>query len=62
MLDCFYRLGNNENRNIIIRYSKNVSEKALLMTQNVGKDKALEWIEQHKNDPDFEEELRMMSQ
>ena len=41
-------------------YSKNVREKALLMTQNVSIEAALEWIEQHKDDADFEEELLLV--
>jgi hypothetical protein len=30
------------------------------MTSNSGSEKAIEWIQAHKNDADFEEELRMM--
>ncbi len=44
-------------------YSKNVAEKALFMNQNKGGiDKALEWIDQHQNDPDFEEALMIVGQ
>jgi len=40
-------------------YSKNVAEKALFMNQSVL-DKSLEWIYEHQQEPDFEEELRIM--
>ena len=36
-------------------FSKNVSEKACLFTQS-NIEQAVEWISQHSNDPDFEEE------
>jgi hypothetical protein len=39
-------------------YSKNVSEKACLFT-NSNIDQALDWIFQHSNDPDFEEEAKV---
>eukprot|EP00331_Platyophrya_macrostoma_P007772 CAMPEP_0176430510 /NCGR_PEP_ID=MMETSP0127-20121128/14292_1 /TAXON_ID=938130 /ORGANISM="Platyophrya macrostoma, Strain WH" /LENGTH=349 /DNA_ID=CAMNT_0017812405 /DNA_START=39 /DNA_END=1088 /DNA_ORIENTATION=- len=43
-------------------YSKFVSEKALFFTQSKSVEAAQEWIDEHKNDPDFEEELRMVKQ
>jgi len=43
-------------------YSKNVAEKALFFTQNASVELALNWIEEHRDDPDFEEELRMVKQ
>ena len=39
-------------------YSKNVSEKACLFTQS-NIDNALDWIMEHMNDPDFEEEAKI---
>ena len=39
-------------------YSKNVSEKACLFSQS-NIDAALDWIMQHQNDPDFEEEAKI---
>ena len=39
-------------------YSKNVSEKACLFSQS-NIDKALDWIMEHQNDPDFEEEAKI---
>lgn len=44
----------------MMRHSKNVSEKALLFTENKTVEDALKWIEEHKGEADFEEELRMM--
>lgn len=43
-------------------FSKNVSEKALFFTLSKGgtTEKALEWIDQHADDPDFEEELKIV--
>jgi hypothetical protein len=41
-------------------YSKNVREKALLMTGNGSVEAALEWIENNKNAADFEEEMLMI--
>ncbi len=38
-------------------YNKHVAEKSIFMTQAKEAGKALDWIEQHKNDPDFEEQL-----
>lgn len=42
--------------------SKNVREKALLMTSNASVEAAFEWIEKHREDPDFEEEMLMVAQ
>ena len=44
---------------ISMGYSKNVSEKSLLFTNNKSVEKSLDWINEHKNDEDFEEELRI---
>lgn len=41
-------------------YSKNVSEKALFLTQNMSVEKALDWINENSKSPDFEEELRIV--
>ena len=38
-------------------FSKNSSEKATFLTENAGIEAALKWIEDHQNDPDFEEEM-----
>jgi len=43
-------------------FSKIVAEKALFMTQGASIEKALEWIEMHSNEPDFEEELFIVGQ
>lgn len=43
-------------------YSKNVSEKSLFLTQNVSIEKAIDWINENKASPDFEEELRIVGQ
>lgn len=42
-------------------FSKAVSEKACFFTQSIL-EKALEWIEEHQKDPDFEEELRIVGE
>ncbi len=44
----------------LMGYSKNVSEKALFLTQNLSLEKALDWITENSKSPDFEEELRML--
>lgn len=36
-------------------FSKNVSEKALFMTGNKGVEKAMDWINSHMEDEDYEE-------
>lgn len=43
-------------------FSKIVAEKALFMTLANGgtTEKALEWIDQHSEDPDFNEELKIV--
>ncbi|CAK60866.1 unnamed protein product (macronuclear) [Paramecium tetraurelia] len=41
-------------------HSKNVAEKSLLLSQNQGVEAAKQWIEEHKNDQDFEEELQIV--
>ena len=38
-------------------FSKDVAEKALFLNQGGGVPKAMEWIEQHMDDPDFQEPL-----
>ncbi|EGR31040.1 hypothetical protein IMG5_118650 [Ichthyophthirius multifiliis] len=38
-------------------YTKNIAEKALFMTQQKSIESALDWIEQNKENKDFEEEL-----
>lgn len=43
-------------------HSKNVSEKAIFMTGNNNLEAAQRWIEDHKYDADFEEELKMVGQ
>lgn len=42
-------------------YSKNVAEKALFLNQQIL-EKSIEWIYENQNEPDFEEELRIMGQ
>lgn len=41
-------------------FTKEVSEKALFLTQNSSLEAAMNWIEQHQGDPDFLEELRIV--
>ena len=43
-------------------FSKNVAEKALFFTLQSGgtTEKAIEWIEQHCDDVDFQEELKIV--
>ena len=43
-------------------FSKIVAEKALFMVQGGGVPKAMDWIDQHRSDPDFEEELFIVVQ
>ena len=38
-------------------FSKIVAEKSLFMVQGGGIPKAMEWIDNHREDADFEEEL-----
>ncbi len=42
-------------------YSKNVAEKACFYNNNIV-EKAIEWIYEHQNDPDFEQEERIVSE
>lgn len=42
-------------------FSKNVAEKALFLNDQTI-DKAMEWIYEHQEEPDFEEELRIVAQ
>ena len=42
-------------------FSKNASEKSCFFTQS-NLEKAIEWIYEHQNDADFEEELRVVGQ
>lgn len=42
-------------------YSKNVAEKSCFFNQNIL-EKAIEWIYEHQNDNDFEEELKIVGQ
>jgi len=50
------------NQLIEMGFSKIVAEKALFMTLALGgtTEKALEWIDQHSEDPDFNEELKIV--
>jgi len=41
-------------------FSKVVSEKALYLTGNNSVDKAMDWISEHQEDADFQEELRIV--
>lgn len=43
-------------------FSKIVAEKALFMVQGGGVPKAMDWIDQHRADADFEEELFIVVQ
>ena len=43
-------------------FTKVVAEKALFMTQGGGVQKAMEWIEKHCDDADFQEELVIVAQ
>ncbi len=42
--------------------TKDVAEKALFFTQNASVDAAVQWIELHRNDPDFAEPLFIVRQ
>ncbi len=46
----------------VMGYSKNVSEKSLLFTNSQSIEAALEWIENHKGDADFEEECLIVQE
>lgn len=43
-------------------FSQNVAEKALFLVQGGGVPKAMEWIEAHMDDPDFQEPLVIVGQ
>ena len=43
-------------------FSKNVAEKALFMVQGAGVERAMEWIDQNREQPDFEEALMIVGQ
>ena len=43
-------------------FSKNVAEKAVFMVQGAGVERALEWIDNNRNEPDFEEPLLIVGQ
>ncbi|CAG9315848.1 unnamed protein product [Blepharisma stoltei] len=43
-------------------FSTTVCEKSLFLTGNNSVESAFEWINEHQNDPDFEEELRIVGQ
>ena len=43
-------------------FSRNVAEKAIFMAQGAGVERAMGWIEDHRNDPDFEEALMIVEQ
>jgi len=43
-------------------YSKDCAEKGLFMSQNTSVEAAIEWLEQHKADPDFLEPLFIVRQ
>eukprot|EP00357_Protocruzia_adherens_P033112 CAMPEP_0115000386 /NCGR_PEP_ID=MMETSP0216-20121206/16729_1 /TAXON_ID=223996 /ORGANISM="Protocruzia adherens, Strain Boccale" /LENGTH=333 /DNA_ID=CAMNT_0002365479 /DNA_START=28 /DNA_END=1029 /DNA_ORIENTATION=- len=43
-------------------YTKAVAEKSLFLTQNASIEAAIGWIEQHQDDADFLEELRIVGQ
>jgi len=47
---------------IAMGYSKIVSEKALFMTGNKGIESGLNWIEEHTEDADFNEELFIVAE
>lgn len=49
------------NQLIEMGFSKNVSEKACFLNQNVLEN-AINWIYEHQNEPDFEEELRIVEE
>lgn len=40
-------------------FSKNASEKALFLNKNIL-ESSVEWINEHQNDADFEEEMRIV--
>ena len=43
-------------------FSRNVAEKAIFMVQGAGVERAMGWIEDNREQPDFEEALMLMAQ
>lgn len=43
-------------------FSTNVAEKAIFMVQGAGVERAMEWIENNREAPDFEEALVVVGQ
>ena len=43
-------------------FSKNVAEKAVFMVQGAGVERAMEWIDNNREAPDFEEALMIVGQ
>ena len=43
-------------------FSRNVAEKAVFMVQGAGVERAMEWIENNRSAPDFEEALMIVGQ
>lgn len=43
-------------------FSRNVAEKAIFMVQGAGIERAMAWIEDNREQPDFEEPLMIVSQ
>ena len=43
-------------------FSRNVAEKAIFMVQGAGLERAMEWIENNRNAPDFEEQLFIVTE
>ena len=43
-------------------FTKEVAEKALFHTLGKGLEGAMDWIQEHQEDPDFFEELRIVGQ
>lgn len=43
-------------------FSRNVAEKAIFMVQGAGVERAMEWIDNNRNQPDFEEPLMIVGQ
>lgn len=43
-------------------FSRNVAEKAIFMVQGAGVERAMGWIEDNREQPDFEEALMLVAQ
>ena len=43
-------------------FSRNVAEKAIFMVQGAGVERAMEWIDNNREQPDFEEALMIVGQ